>query len=256
MWKVPDEQAGSVVATALEAGYRSFDTATSYRNERGIGAAVADSGIPRDEIVVTTKLWNGDHGTEETLRAFDASLERLGLDHVDLYLIHWPLPMRDRYVETWRALEKIHADGRARAIGVSNFTAGHLTRLMETCDIVPAVNQVELHPLFPQRELREFHAAHGIVTQAWSPLGSGHGLLDLPVLKEIARTHGRSPAQVAIRWHLQLGNLVIPKSATPSRIAENLRVFDFDLDEVEMAAIADLDSGRRGGPDPDTFDYG
>ncbi|MFC9244934.1 aldo/keto reductase [Streptomyces sp. NPDC057136] len=255
-WQIPDDRAEAVVGNALEAGYRSIDTATSYRNERGIGAAVAASGIPRDEVVVTTKLWNGDHGTDETLRAFDASLERLRLDHVDLYLIHWPLPMRGRYVETWRALEKIHADGRARAIGVSNFTTGHLARLMETCDIVPAVNQVELHPLFPQQKLREFHAAHGIATQAWSPLGSGQGLLDLPVLGEIARAHGRSPAQVVIRWHLQLGNLVIPKSSTPSRIAENFRVFDFALDEGEMAAIADLDSGRRWGPDPDTFDYG
>ncbi|MER6195762.1 aldo/keto reductase [Streptomyces sp. NPDC001586] len=256
MWQIPDGDAESLVGTALEAGYRGIDTATSYRNERGVGAAVAASGIPRDEMVVTTKLWNSDHGTDEALRAFDASLERLGMDRVDIYLIHWPLPLRDRYLETWRVLEKLHAEGRIRAIGVSNFTAGQLRRLMDCCDMVPAVNQVELHPGFQQAQLREFHAAHGIATQAWSPLGSGQGLLDLPVLGEIARAHGRSPAQVVIRWHLQLGNLVIPRSSAVARIRENFDVFDFSLNEHEMARIASLDTGQRQGPDPDTFDYG
>jgi 2,5-diketo-D-gluconate reductase A len=255
-WQIPVEHIQAVVAVALEIGYRGIDTAPSYHNEGGIGAAVAASGIPRDHVFVTTKLWNADHGGDEAVRAFDASVNRLGLDWVDLYLIHWPLPMRDRYVDTWRALEKIHANGRARAIGVSNFTADHIRRLMDASGIVPAVNQVELHPLFQQRELREFHTAHGIATQAWSPLGSGRGLLELPVIVDIARGHGRSAAQVVLRWQLQLGNLVVPKSVTPSRIAENFDVGDFVLNDVELAAIAELDTGQRFGPDPDTFDYG
>jgi len=256
VWQIPDGDTESVVRAALATGYRGIDTAASYHNERGVGAAVRTSGVARDEIFVATKLWNRDHGADQALRAFDTSLDRLGLEWVDMYLIHWPLPLRDRYVETWRALEKIYANGRVRAIGVSNFTIGQLRRLMAECAIVPAVNQVELHPLFQQRELREFHAAHGIATQAWSPLGSGQGLLSLPVLADIARARDRSAAQVVIRWHLQLGHLVIPKSARPGRIAENFHVRDFSLDDGEMAAIGALDTGQRWGPDPDTFDYG
>lgn len=256
VWQIPDGDTETVVRAALETGYRGIDTAASYHNERGVGAAVRTSGVSRDEVFVATKLWNSDHGTDQALRAFDASLDRLGLEWVDMYLIHWPLPLRDRYVETWRALEKIYANGRVRAIGVSNFTIGQLRRLMAERAIVPAVNQVELHPLFQQQGLREFHAAHGIATQAWSPLGSGQGLLSLPVLADIARARDRSAAQVVIRWHLQRGHLVIPKSATPSRIAENFHVRDFSLDDREMAAIDALDTGQRWGPDPDTFDYG
>lgn len=252
VFQIPDEETTAAVATALETGYRSIDTAAVYGNEQGVGRALAASGIPRDELFVTTKVWNDDQGHDETLRALDASLEKLGLDHVDLYLIHWPLPARDRYLETWRALEKIHADGRARAIGVSNFQPDHLTRLMENSDVVPAVNQVELHPRLQQERLRAFHAEHGIATEAWSPLAQG-GVLDEPAVTGIAEAHGRTPAQVVLRWHLQLGNIVIPKSVTPERIRQNLDVFDFTLSDDEIAALTTLDDGTRTGPDPDTF---
>jgi diketogulonate reductase-like aldo/keto reductase len=242
-----------VVTTALEAGYRSFDTATLYKNEASTGRALAASGIPRDELFVTTKLWNTDQGHDAALRAFDASLENLGMEYVDLYLIHWPLPARDLYVETWQALEKIHAEGRAKAIGVSNFQAAHLRRLLDETGIVPAVNQVELHPRLQQDELRAFDADHGIVTEAWSPLGRGNGVLEDPAVTGVARKHGRTPAQVVLRWHLQLGTVVIPKSVTPARIRENLDVFGFELDSDDLAAIGTLETGERVGPDPDTF---
>jgi diketogulonate reductase-like aldo/keto reductase len=253
VWQVPDERADEVVTTAIEAGYRSIDTAAVYGNERGTGQALTASGLPREELFVTTKLWNSDQGHDAALRAFDASLERLGLDYVDLYLIHWPMPGRDIYVETWRALEKIHAEGRARSIGVSNFQIPHLRRLIDECSVVPAVNQIELHPWLQQEELRAFHAEHGIATEAWSPIGQGKGLLDEPVLRELADKHGRTPAQVVLRWHVQLGNVTIPKSVTPSRIRENLDVFGFSLDQADMAAVAGLERGRRLGPDPDTL---
>lgn len=252
VFQIPDEETTAAVATALEAGYRSIDTAAVYGNEQGVGRALAASGIPREELFVTTKLWNDDQGHDAALRAFDASLEKLGLDHVDLYLIHWPLPARDRYVETWRALEKIHADGRARAIGVSNFQPDHLTRLMENTDVAPALNQVELHPRLQQERLRAFHAEHGIATEAWSPLAQG-GVLDEPAVTAIAEAHGKTSAQVVLRWHLQLGNIVIPKSVTPERIRQNLDVFDFALSDDEIAAIAPLNDGTRTGPDPDTL---
>jgi diketogulonate reductase-like aldo/keto reductase len=252
VWQVDD--AREAVGRALDVGYRSIDTAAAYRNEAGTGEAIAASGLPRDEVFVTTKLWNGDQGYDSTLRAFDDSLAKLGLDHVDLYLIHWPLPSRDRYLDTWRAFEKIHADGRARAIGVSNFQAAHLRRLIDEATVVPAVNQIELHPQLQQGELRALHAELGIATEAWSPLGQGKGLLADPVLGSVAAKHGRTAAQVVLRWHLQVGNVVIPKSVTPSRIAENFDVFDFALDTEDLAAIAGLDEGRRLGPDPDTFD--
>ncbi|OEJ93206.1 aldo/keto reductase [Streptomyces thermolilacinus] len=253
VWQVPDSEAADAVGTALEAGYRSIDTAAVYENERGTGQAVKASGLPREDLFVTTKLWNTEQGYDSTLRAFDASLERLGLDYVDLYLIHWPAPARDAYVDTYRAFEKILADGRARSIGVSNFLPEHLERLMDATSVVPAVNQIELHPQLPQAESRAFHERHGIATEAWSPLGQGRGLLEVPTVAAVARKHGRTPAQVVLRWHLQLGNVVIPKSVTPSRIRENIEVFDFELDGEDMAAFAALDERRRLGPDPAVF---
>ncbi|RST13923.1 aldo/keto reductase [Streptomyces sp. WAC05374] len=253
VWQVPDDEAARTVGTALEAGYRSIDTAAIYGNEKGTGEAIAASGIARDEIFVTTKLWNSEQGHDSTLRAFDDSLARLGLDYVDLYLIHWPVPSRDAYVDTYKAFEKILADGRARAIGVSNFLPEHLERLMDETSVVPVLNQIELHPQLQQAQSREFHARHGIRTEAWSPLGQGRGLLEAPTVVAVARKHERTPAQVVLRWHLQLGNVVIPKSSTPSRIRENIDVFGFELDADDLAAFAALDEGRRLGPDPATF---
>ncbi|MFE3068288.1 aldo/keto reductase [Streptomyces sp. NPDC059247] len=256
VWQVPDDEAETAVATALEAGYRSIDTAAVYGNEEGTGRAVAASGIAREDLFVTTKVWNSDQGYDATLKAFDASLDKLGLDHVDLYLIHWPTPAKDAYVDTYRAFEKIYADGRARAIGVSNFLPEHLERLIGETSVVPAVNQIELHPQLPQAASREAHARHGIATEAWSPLGSGKGLLEVPAIVAIGRKHGRSPAQVVLRWHLQLGNVVIPKSVTPARIRENIDVFGFELDAEDLAAISALDEARRLGPDPAEFNVG
>ncbi|WP_062214055.1 aldo/keto reductase [Streptomyces sp. NBRC 109706] len=255
VWQVPDDQAEVAVGQALAAGYRSIDTAAIYGNEEGTGRALASSGLPREELFVTTKLWNTDHGHDKALAAFDLSLSKLGLDYVDLYLIHWPAPAHDNYVESWKALEKILADGRARAVGVSNFKPDHLRRLLDETDIVPALNQIELHPNFQQAESRAFHAEHGIVTEAWSPLGSGKGLLDDPELARIAAKHGRTPAQVVLRWHLQLDNVVIPKSVTPSRITENFDVFDFSLDAEDLAAIGALDTPNRVGADPDEANW-
>ncbi|MFI8182741.1 aldo/keto reductase [Actinacidiphila glaucinigra] len=252
VFQVPDADTAAAVTSALESGYRSIDTAAIYGNEAGVGQALAASGVARDELFVTTKLWNGEQGYDSTLAAFDASLAKLGLDHVDLYLIHWPAPARDTYLDTWRAFEKIHAEGRARAIGVSNFQPAHLQRLIDNSDVVPAVNQVELHPQLQQAELRAFHARHGIATEAWSPLAQGAVLRD-PVVTGIAGRLDRTPAQVILRWHLQLGNVVIPKSVTPERIRQNIDVFDFALSDADIAAITALDSGTRIGPDPDTF---
>jgi 2,5-diketo-D-gluconate reductase A len=255
VWQVPDDEATAAVATALEAGYRSIDTAAIYGNEEGTGKGLAASGLPREELFVTTKLWNAEQGYESTLRAFDASLDKLGLEYIDLYLIHWPLPSRNLYVDTWKAFEQIYADGRARAIGVSNFHQTHLRRILAEGTVVPAVDQVELHPNLQQAELRAFNAEHGIATEAWSPLGSGKGLLDDPEIGALAAKHGRTAAQVVLRWHIQLGNIVIPKSVTPSRIKENIEVFDFELDREDLAVLAGLDNGTRLGPDPDTYDY-
>ncbi|RFC71344.1 aldo/keto reductase [Streptomyces sp. AcE210] len=254
VWQVPDAEAEKAVATALEAGYRSIDTAAIYGNEEGTGKAIAASGIAREKLFVTTKLWNADQGYDATLRAFDASLDKLGLDYLDLYLIHWPLPSKDSYVDTYKAFEKIYADGRAKAIGVSNFLPEHLERLIGETSIIPAVNQIELHPHLQQRAAREFHAEQGIATEAWSPLGQGKGLLEVPAIVAIAQKHGRTPAQIVLRWHVQLGNVVIPKSVTPSRIVENIDVFDFELDVEDIAAISALNEDRRLGPDPATFD--
>ncbi|PZT77715.1 MULTISPECIES: aldo/keto reductase [unclassified Streptomyces] len=256
VWQVPDDEATKAVATAIESGYRSIDTAAIYQNETGTGRAIAASGVPRDELFVTTKVWNTEQGHDSTLRAFDASLAKLGLEYVDLYLIHWPVPAKDAYVDTYRALEKIHAEGRAKAIGVSNFLPEHLKRLLGETSVVPALNQIELHPQLQQAESRALHAEHGILTEAWSPLGSGKGLLEVPTVVAVARKHGRTPAQAVLRWHIQTGNVVIPKSVTPSRIAENIDVFDFELDADDLAAFAALDEGKRLGPNPGEFNLG
>lgn len=257
VWQVPDDEATRSVSTALETGYRSIDTAAIYGNEEGTGKAIGTSGIAREDLFVTTKLWNGKNETwtrDSVLRAFDTSLSKLGLDHIDLYLIHWPRAVRDDFLTIWRAFEEIAGTGRARAIGVSNFQPAHLRRLLAETSVVPAVNQVELHPLFQQAEVRAFGDAHGIVTEAWSPLGSGKGLLDVPTVLAIARKHGRTAAQIVLRWHLQLGNVAIPKSVTPSRIKENFELSGFELDAEDLAALAALDSGTRLGFDPDTYD--
>lgn len=254
VWQVPDDEAETAVTTALEAGYRSIDTAAIYENERGTGKAIAASGVAREELFVTTKLWNSDQGYDSTLRAFDSSLEKLGLEYVDLYLIHWPLPSKGLAIDTYKAFEKIQADGRAKSIGVSNFLPEHLEKLISETSVIPAVNQIELHPHLQQRASREVHAEQGIATEAWSPLGQGKGLLEVPAIVAIAQKHGRTPAQVVLRWHIQLGNVVIPKSVTPSRIKENIDVFGFELDPEDMAAISALNEDRRLGPDPATFD--
>ncbi|MBA6435067.1 aldo/keto reductase [Streptomyces sp. GMR22] len=253
VWQIPDDEAQIAVRNALDAGYRSIDTAAIYGNEEGTGKGLAASGIARDELFVTTKLQNSDQGYDSTLRAFDASLTRLGLEYVDLYLIHWPLPGVDKYVDTWKAFEKIYAEGRAKAIGLSNFHPAHTQRLLSETSVVPVIDQIELHPQLPQAELRAFNARHDIATEAWSPLGQGKGLLEDPKLAAIAEKHGKSPAQVVLRWHLDLGNVVIPKSVTPSRIKENIDVFDFQLDSEDLAAIDSLETGIRLGFDPETF---
>lgn len=251
VYKVPPADTEKSVLSALEAGYRSIDTATLYRNERQVGEAVRASGLPREDLFVTTKLWNDAHGYDAALKAFDRSQAALGLDQVDLYLIHWPQPKRDEYVSTWRALVRLLADGRVRAVGVSNFQPAHLRRLIDETGTVPALNQVELHPLLAQNELRAFHAEHGIVTEAWAPLARGR-LLDDPVVNRLARKYDRTSAQILLRWHLELGNVAIPKSVTPARIRENLDVLDFRLTDDDMRDIATLDSGTRTGLDPDT----
>lgn len=252
VYKIDDAATSDVVRTAIDLGYRHIDTAALYENERGVGDGIRASGVDRDDLFVTTKVWHDDHGFEETLRAFDASLDRLGLDAVDLYLIHWPAPSIDRYVDTWRALERLRDEGRARSIGVSNFKAHHLDRLAAETGTVPAVNQIELHPRLPQADTRAYDAAHGIATEAWSPLARGT-LLDDPTLALVAARHDVAPAQVVLRWHLDAGTIVIPKSTHPDRLAANLDVFDLTLDDEDRAAIASLDTGERTGKDPDLF---
>jgi 2,5-diketo-D-gluconate reductase A len=253
VWQVPEDEVVAAVRTAIETGYRSIDTAAIYGNEEGTGRAIAESGVERDELFVTTKLWNSEQGYDSTLAAFEESIKKLGLEYVDLYLIHWPSPHRDKYVDTWKAFEHLLNDGRVRSIGVSNFQQHHLQRLFDETDIVPALNQIELHPYLQQQPLREFHAANGILTEAWSPLASGGDVLGDPVIAKLAEKHGKTPAQVILRWHLQLGNVVIPKSVTPSRIKENFEIFDFELDTDDLAAFGPLEKAFRTGPDPDTF---
>jgi 2,5-diketo-D-gluconate reductase A len=250
---VPPEETKQAVTEALEAGYRLIDTAQGYRNEEGVGAAIAESDVPRDELFITTKLTNSEQGYDTTLAAFDGSMDKLGIDVLDLFLIHWPLPMFDQYVETWRAFEKLLADGRVRSIGVSNFEIPHLQRLLAETDVTPAVNQIELHPEFPQEDLRDFHQQHGILTESWGPLGQGKGLLENPQIVEVAQRKDRTPAQVVLRWHVQLGCVVIPKSVNPDRIRENIDIFDFELDDADMAEISKVRTGERLGGDPNVF---
>lgn len=250
VYKVPGDEVGAAVSTALDVGYRHIDTAKLYDNERGVGEAIRGSGVNRDELFVTTKVWNDSHGYDATRRAFDASLERLGLEYVDLYLIHWPRPQHDTYMDTWRALERIREDGLSRAIGVSNFMPEQLRRLADEADVLPSINQVELHPTFQQPELRSVHHELGIVTEAWAPIGRAQDLQD-PIVREIAEGVGRTPAQVILRWHLQLDHVAIPKSVTPHRIRENFDVFDFELSDHDMHQLAGVDRGQRIGPHPE-----
>jgi len=249
-WEVPDDVVGAALAEAFAAGYRHVDTARLYRNEEGVGRAIRESGMPRDQVFVTTKVWQTDFG--RVREAFEGSMGRLGLDVLDLLLLHWPAPAQDRYVDAWRDLLALRDEGRVRAVGVCNFQIAHLQRLADETGELPAINQVELHPLLQQRELRAFHAEHAIVTESWSPLARGH-LTDDPVVARIAARHAVTWAQVVLRWHLQEGFVLIPRSVTPARIRENLDLFGFALDEEDLAAVAGLDRGLRTGPDPDTF---
>jgi 2,5-diketo-D-gluconate reductase A len=265
LYKVPTADASSLVATALGTGYRHFDTAAMYGNEAGVaralGAAVdsdggsggsgeSSPGLRREDVFVTTKVWNDDQGYDKTLRAFDTSMVNLGLDYVDMYLIHWPCARRGLFAETYRAIETLYREGKVRAIGVCNFQPAHLDRLLETAEVVPAVNQIELHPWLQQSELRMKHQALGILTEAWSPLGRGHVLAD-PVVLALAAEHGRTPAQIILRWHVQLGNIAIPKASSEARLRENLDVFGFSLSDRDMAALAELERGQRTGSHPD-----
>src|ERR1700760_1906801 len=249
VFQVPPKETEVAVAEALSAGYRHIDTAAAYRNEGGVGQALHASGIDRDELFITTKCWNDDQGYEQAKRACRASLERLELSHLDLYLIHWPVPAHDQYVETWKAFVELQSEGLVRSIGGSNFPPEHLERVIAETGVTPAINQVELHPHFQQVGLRREHERLGVLTEAWSPLGQGLALED-PVIVQVAQEHGKTPAQAIIRWHLQLGNVVIPKSVTPARIVENFDVFDFERSDEQMQA---LDAGRRIGPEPNTF---
>lgn len=253
VFKVDPAETERIVTDALEVGYRHIDTARIYGNEEGVGQAIARAEVSRDELFITTKVWNDDQGFDSTLAAFDASMKRLGLDTLDLYLIHWPTPEKDTYVDTWKALLRLREEGRVRAVGVCNFEVDHLRRLEDETGEFPAINQIELHPYLQQEELRAFHAANGILTEAWSPLASGGDVLKDEKVAAIAAKHGVTPAQAILRWHLDIGNVVIPKSVTPSRIAENFDLFGFALDADDLAAIATLDRSHRTGPDPVEF---
>lgn len=250
VWRTPADATAQAVQAALASGYRHIDTAAIYGNEAGVGEGLRASGVARDQVYITTKLWNAEQGFDSTLRAFDASLKLLGLDVLDLYLIHWPCPSRELYVDTWRAFVRLREEGRVRSIGVSNFEPEHLDRIVQETGAKPVLNQIELHPRFQQHRLREYHAAHGIATQAWSPLGQGQ-LLEDAGIQAIASKHGKTAAQVVVRWHIEMGHVVIPKSVNAGRIAENAGVFDFVLDAQDMAAIARLDQAEgRIGPNP------
>jgi len=252
VWQVPPEQTAEVVLQALQAGYRHIDTAAGYGNEAGVGDALRASGIDRSDVFITTKLANGQHGRDKTLAAFDDSVSKLGVDYLDLYLIHWP-QQADDYVETWQAFEEIKASGRVRTIGVSNFQKTHLRKLLDETGTVPSVNQVEVHPYLVQEDLRAFNTEHGIATESWSPLAQRAGLVEDPAVTAIATELGRTPAQVVIRWHLQIGNIVIPKSVTPERIVSNFDVLGFELSTEQVASLSALNRDERTGPDPDVF---
>ena len=255
VWQTPDDVAVEAVSTALKTGYRHIDTAAVYKNEEGVGKGIVASGVNRGDIFLTTKVWNEDQGFDETLKAMDASLKRLGTDYVDLYLIHWPSAFRGKYVETWKAMIRLREEGKAKSIGVSNFEGTYIDDLIRETGVTPAINQIQLHPRFQQKAMRDKHAGLGVVTESWSPLGQGQVLVD-SVIGEIAKRHGKSPAQVIIRWHLDLGLVVIPKSVTPSRIVENFDVFDFALSDEDKAAIAGLDAADgRIGSDPVTATF-
>lgn len=256
VWEVPEAEVTDALAHAFKVGYRSVDTAMIYQNEAGVGRAIADSGLARDEIFLTTKVWNSDQGHDATLAALDASLERLQQDFVDLYLIHWPMPERDTYVDTWKAMLKLRDEGRTRAVGVCNFQASHLDRLESEGLELPAVNQVELHPYLTQESLRSYHDDHSIVTEDWSPLGARLKVLEDPAITDIAAAVGKSPAQVVLRWHLQRGSVVIPRSVKPHRIEENFDLFDFELSPAQVEDISRLNQDKRSGPDPDEFNKG
>lgn len=252
VFQVPPEETVKTTRLALEVGYRHIDTAAIYGNEAEVGQALRESGLERDEVFITTKCWNDHHGFSAAREAMQASLDRLELDFVDLYLIHWPVPARDSYLDAWRAFSALKDEGLTRSIGVSNFHPAHLERIVSETAVVPSVNQIELHPYLQQTELQDDHQRRGIATEAWSPLAQG-AVLDDPVLVEIAGAHGQTTGQVVLRWHIQLGNIVFPKSVTASRIRENFDVFGFELSDADMAAIAKLDRGQRTGPDPDVF---
>ena len=255
VFQVPPEETAEAVQAALEVGYRHIDTAEMYGNEKGVGEGIRASGIPREEVFVTSKLNNGFHAHDDALKAFDGTLDALGSDYVDLFLIHWPLPGIDvDYVETWTAMEEIYRSGRARSIGVSNFKEHHLRKLFGATEVRPAVNQIEVHPYLTQDPLRAFDAEHEIATEAWSPIAQGK-VLDDPAIVRVAERHGKTPAQVTLRWHVQRGDIVFPKSVTRSRIEENFDVFDFELSEDDMREITTLNRDERTGPDPDTFNY-
>ena len=250
LYKVPPADAARLCREAIAIGYRHLDTAAFYGNEQGVGEAVREAPVSREELFVTSKVWKDDNGYDTTLRAFDASMARLGLTKLDLYMIHWPVPSTDRFVDTWRALVRLREEGRVTSIGVANFHAHHIERIIAETGVAPVVNQVELHPWLPQEELRRYHASRGIRTEAWSPLARGR-VLATPLLDDLAAKHGRTPAQIVLRWHLELGNIVIPKASSPERLRENLDVFDFALDADDLAAMATLETGERTGRDPD-----
>lgn len=251
VFQIPDGETADAVSAALAAGYRSIDTAAIYKNEAGVRQGIERSGVARGDIFLTTKLWNSEQGFDSTLKAFDASIKKLGTDYVDMYLIHWPTPKHDRYVDTWKAFIRLREEGRIRSIGVSNFQPAHLERIVKETGVSPVVNQIELHPDFAQRDVVAANTKHKVITEAWSPLGQGGDLLKNETLVAIGKKHDKSPAQIVLRWHVQLGHMVIPKSATPERIRSNIDVFDFELSVDEMKAIAVLDAGKRMGPDPD-----
>lgn len=252
-WQLPEDEAPALVRAALKTGYRLIDTAMKYENEKGVGQGLHEAGLPRTEIFITTKLWNIDQGRDATRRAFDASLKRLGLDYLDLYLIHWPVPSRDLYVESWKAMIELRDEGRVRSIGVANFERPHLERLIRETGVAPALNQIELHPHFTQDKMRTTDAEFGIITQSWSPLGQAT-ILHLPEITKIATGIGRTAAQVILRWHLQKGLSVIPKTAQAARLAENFAALDFTLSTEDIATIDALDQGRRIGPHPEQFE--